>query len=63
MQPLGRKNIQLPGAKHHPKENGKNIPGWWEDIAQDSKTSARMEAKREIRKELEGAAEVVGNLF
>lgn len=56
MEPLGRKKIQLANAKHKPKENGKNIPGWWEDIAQDSKTSARMKAKREINKELEDAA-------
>lgn len=53
MQPLGRKNIQLPGAKHHPKVNGRNVNGWWEgDHHAVSKTSARMQSKRKLEKEL-----------
>ena len=52
MTPLGRKNIQLPDAKHHPKDNGKNIESWWEDGHTDSNTSARMQAKRRLEKQL-----------
>lgn len=48
MKPLGRKPIQLPGAKHHPKEDGKNVPGWWEDHHTDSNTSARQKVKKDI---------------
>lgn len=48
MQPLGRKPIQLPNAKHHPKFEGKNIEGWWEDGHTDSNTSARMKAKLKL---------------
>ena len=53
MRPLGRKTVQLPNAKSHPKENGKNIKGWWEDDHGDTNTSARMKAKRDIKKELD----------
>tara|TARA_B100000508_G_scaffold139407_1_gene137360 strand:+ start:19232 stop:19399 length:168 start_codon:yes stop_codon:yes gene_type:complete len=52
MQPMGRKKIVLPGGKHRVKDHGKNIAGWWEDIAQPNKTSARMKAKTEIRQRL-----------
>lgn len=52
MQPMGRKKIVLPGGKHRVKVQGKNIAGWWEDIAQPNKTSARMQAKSEIREQL-----------
>lgn len=49
MQPLGREPIQLPNAKHHPKFEGKNIEGWWEDRGDGSKTSARFKAKQDIK--------------
>lgn len=52
MQPLGRKPIQLPNAKHKPKCNGKNITGWWEDIGSENKKGDRMEVKRNISKEI-----------
>ncbi len=48
MQPLGRKKIQMPDAKHKPKENGKHIPGWWEDIVGASIKRDRREAKMRI---------------
>ena len=48
MSPLGRKKIQIPAAKHHPKVRGKNVTGWWENIALDSNTSARMQIKLEL---------------
>lgn len=50
MQPLGRKKIQLPDAKHKPKDAGKHITGWWENIVNISKTAARFSAKKEIVK-------------
>ena len=51
MRPLGRKTIQCPGAKHHVKDNGKKIKAWWEDCHDDSNTSARMQSKRDIKKQ------------
>jgi hypothetical protein len=51
MQPLGRKKIQMPEAKHKPKEKGKHITGWWENIVTLSKKRARREAKEQILKE------------
>jgi hypothetical protein len=52
MQPLGRKKIQLPDAKHDPKSKGKHIGGWWENIVNLSKTAARFKTKKEIKVEL-----------
>lgn len=56
MQPLGRKKIQMPVAKWHPKECGKHIAGWWENICKVSKRSAKFQVKREIRKEIDNEA-------
>lgn len=49
---MGRKKIQMADAKHHPKENGKNLIGWWEDEVYLCKKRDRREAKKEIEKEL-----------
>lgn len=46
MQPLGRKPVQLPNAKHKVKDNGKNIEGWWEDIGGENKAAERAHAKK-----------------
>lgn len=52
MQPMGRKKIQIPNAKHKPKKEGKHIPGWWEDIVYLCKKRSRREAKKHILQEL-----------
>lgn len=52
MQPLGRKKIQLPDAKHDPKYKGKHLGGWWENIVVLSQSAARFIAKKDIKKEL-----------
>ena len=52
MKPMGIKKIQMPDAKHKPKENGKHIPGWWENIVTPCKKRGRREAKEEIAREL-----------
>ena len=48
MKPLGRKKIQMPDAKHKPKENGKNVTGWWENIVNLCKKRDRREARQDI---------------
>lgn len=48
MQPLGRKPIQLPDAKHHPKFEGKNIEGWWECICSENKKGERFKTKLKL---------------
>lgn len=48
MKPLGQKKIQLPDAKHHPKEKGKHLGGWWENIIEPSKTTDKQQAKKDI---------------
>jgi hypothetical protein len=53
MKPLGRKTVQFPNAKHHPKENGRNVPGWWEDVACPSKKRERRNIKQEIQNEIQ----------
>lgn len=50
MQPLGRKSIQLPDAKHHPKFEGKNIRGWWEHICSENKKGERLQSKLKLLK-------------
>ena len=52
MTPEGRKTIRLPGSKWKPKHNGKNVPGWWEDIAPPCKRRARQESRTEIKREV-----------
>lgn len=49
MKPLGRISIQMPSAKHHPKLNGENIAGWWEEGHTRSNTSMRMESKIQLK--------------
>lgn len=51
MQPLGRKKIQMPDAKHHPKENGKHLVGWWENIVSPLKRSEKFKVKQDMLKE------------
>jgi hypothetical protein len=53
MQPMGRKSIQLPDAKHKPKDNGKNLIGWWEDMGSENKKAERQQSKKDIEKEIE----------
>jgi len=50
MQPLGRKPIQLPDAKHHPKFEGENIKGWWEHICSENKKGERLQSKLKLLK-------------
>ena len=50
MEPMGRKKIQMPDAKHHPKESGKTTPGWWENVVVLCKKRARREAKEQIKR-------------
>jgi hypothetical protein len=52
MQPLGRKKIQM-DAKWKPKENGKHLTGWWENIVKISKRAAKFKAKQEMNKEVQ----------
>ena len=52
MQPMGRKNKQLPNAKHKIKDGGKNLVGWWEGICSENKKGERQKAKRDIKREL-----------
>tara|TARA_R110000851_G_scaffold187318_1_gene337175 strand:+ start:63242 stop:63778 length:537 start_codon:yes stop_codon:yes gene_type:complete len=52
MQPLGRKSVQIPNAKHKPKSNGKNIDGWWVDIASENKAGEKQQVKKEIQCEI-----------
>lgn len=48
MKPLGRKSIQMPGAKHKPKGNGKNIPGWWEFHEEGNKRADRQKVRLQL---------------
>ena len=41
----------MPTAKWHPKENGKHITGWWENIVVLCKKRDRRNAKIEIKNE------------
>lgn len=53
MKPLGRKHFKQPSpCKHHPKEDGKNVPGWWEDVISPCNKRSRKDAKRDILKEI-----------
>ena len=53
MQPLGRKSVQMPNAKNHPKEKGKNIAAWWEGFEWGNKNAEKEKAKKEIKKEID----------
>lgn len=53
MQPMGRKKIKIPNAKHHPREKGKHITGWWENIVNLCKKRERQESQNEIQHEVE----------
>ncbi|WP_415913351.1 hypothetical protein [Neptuniibacter sp. QD37_11] len=62
MQPLGRKKIKIPNAKHHPKENGAHLVGWWEVIAEPSKKRARRDAKKIILDEAHTVMSATGRM-
>jgi hypothetical protein len=52
VKPLGIKKINIPNAKHHPKESGKNVAGWWENIVNICKKRDRFIAKKNINDEI-----------
>lgn len=52
MQPLGRKPVQIPDAKCHPKKNGKSVRAWGEQ-ENGCKKEDKQQTKREINKEIE----------
>lgn len=52
MKPLGRKSIKFPSKRDvHP---GKGYVNWWENEVAPCKRRDRQEAKRDIRKEIDG---------
>lgn len=51
MQPLGRQTMKFPGKCS--KWLGKGVRWWWEGEARCNKKTARQQAKKEIRNELQ----------
>lgn len=50
-RPLGRKHYRAPGkTDFHPP---KGYANWWEVVIEPNKTSAKREAEREIKAEIE----------
>ena len=56
MKPMGRRKNRMQSAKHKPKENGKNLKGWWENVVSPCKKRDRREAKEEIKTGLFGVS-------
>lgn len=52
MQNIGRKKVLSP-YKWKVKWCGKNLKGWWEEIASMSKRAAKFKVKQQIKKEID----------
>jgi len=48
MRPMGRK-VQKHNCKWKCKENGKNIPAWWDDLIEPSSKRERSEIKHMLK--------------
>lgn len=53
MKPLGRGLFKQRGCKHKPKDNGKNMVGWWEECIAPNKTKDKKLTLKDIEKELD----------